>query len=129
MKMGGMQVKIPFSTLRFPKSTIQNWNINFGRQISRFREEVTWSPVNPDLENYLLESGQLTGLKDITPPLRLALIPFLSSYNSFSKESFPVSTFTGGMDVKYGINEALTLDVTLLQILIIFEFDWASIEY
>ena len=108
------EVKIPFSALRFPKSTIQNWNINFGRQISRFREEVTWSPVNPDLENYLLESGQLTGLKDITPPLRLALIPFLSSYNSFSKESFPVSTFTGGMDIKYGINEALTLDVTLL---------------
>ena len=108
------EVKIPFSALRFPKSTIQNWNINFGRQISRFREEVTWSPVNPDFENYLLESGQLTGLKDITPPLRLALIPFLSSYNSFSKESFPVSTFTGGMDVKYGINEALTLDVTLL---------------
>lgn len=108
------EVKIPFSALRFPKSEVQNWNINFGRQISRFREEVTWSPVNPDLENYLLESGQLKGLKDITPPLRLALIPFFSSYNSFSKESNPVSTITGGMDVKYGINEALTLDVTLL---------------
>ena len=31
------EVKIPYSALRFPKSEIQNWNINFGRQISRFR--------------------------------------------------------------------------------------------
>ena len=31
-------------------------------------------PVNPDLENYLLESGSVKGIKDVSPPLRLALI-------------------------------------------------------
>jgi len=108
------EIKIPYSAIRFPKSDIQTWNINFARQISRFREDNNWNPVNPDLENYLLESGVVKGIKDITPPVRLALIPFLSSYNSFSKDTEPVSTFTGGMDVKYGINEAFTLDVTLL---------------
>ena len=50
-----VEVKIPFSALRFPKSEVQNWNINFGRQISRFREEVTWSPVNPDLKIIFLK--------------------------------------------------------------------------
>ena len=54
------------------------------------------------------------GIEDITPPLRLAFIPFLSSYYSFSKNDDLVSTYNGGMDIKYGINEALTLDVTLL---------------
>jgi len=108
------EVKIPYSALRFPKSKVQNWNINFGRQISRFREEVTWTPVNPDLENYLLESGNIKGIKDISPPLRLALIPFVSSYSSFSRDSEIFSTYNGGMDVKYGVNEAFTLDVTLL---------------
>ena len=108
------EVKIPYSALRFPKSEIQNWNINFGRQISRFREEVTWMPVNPDLENYLLESGSVKGIKDVSPPLRLALIPFVSSYTSFSRYSEVFSTYNGGMDVKYGVNEAFTLDVTLL---------------
>jgi len=108
------EVKIPYSALRFPKSEIQNWNINFGRQISRFREEVTWMPVNPDLENYLLESGSIKGIKDVSPPLRLALIPFISSYTSFSRDSEVFSTYNGGMDVKYGVNEAFTLDVTLL---------------
>ena len=108
------EIKIPYSALRFPKTKVQSWNINFARQISRFREEGTWSPVKPDLENFLLESGAIKGIKDITPPLRLALIPFLSSYTSFSKDSETFSNFNGGMDVKYGINEAFTLDVTLL---------------
>ena len=108
------EIKIPYSALRFPKKEIQSWNINFARQISRFREENTWSPVKPDLENYLLESGVVTGIKDITPPLRLAFIPFLSNYTSFSINTNPISTVNGGMDVKYGINEAFTLDVTLL---------------
>ncbi len=108
------EIKIPYSALRFPKAEVQDWNINFGRQISRLREENTWNEVNPDLENYLLESGEITGIKNITPPLRLAFIPFLSNYVSFSKTEDLFSTFNGGMDIKYGINEAFTLDVTLL---------------
>ncbi len=108
------ELKIPYSALRFPKLDVQNWNINFARQISRFREESTWQPVNPDLENYLLESGKVKGINNITPPLRLAFIPFLSSYYSFSKNEDLVATYNGGMDIKYGVNEALTLDVTLL---------------
>ena len=108
------EIKIPYSALRFPKTKVQDWNINFGRQISRLREENTWNPVNPDLENYLLESGKVIGLEDITPPLRLAFIPFLSNYISFSKTEDLLSTFNGGMDIKYGINEAFTLDLTLL---------------
>ena len=108
------EIKIPYSALRFPKKQIQTWNINFGRQISRYREESTWNPVNPDLENYLIESGEIIGIEDITPPLRLAMIPFLSNYVNFSKGEETVNSFNGGMDVKYGINEAFTLDVTLL---------------
>ena len=108
------EIKIPYSALRFPNEEIQSWNINFARQISRFREENTWSPVNPDLENFLLESGVVQGIKDITPPIRLAFIPFLSSYTSFSKNSKTLSNINGGLDVKYGVNEAFTLDVTLL---------------
>ena len=108
------EIKIPYSAIRFPKNKIQSWNINFARQISRYREESTWNPVNPDLENYLLESGKTLGIQNITPPLRLAFIPFLSSYVTSSKSTPRISSFNGGMDIKYGINEALTLDVTLL---------------
>lgn len=108
------EIKIPFSAIRFPKKQVQDWGINFTRQISRYREESTWSPVNPDLENYLLEAGDVVGIENIDPPLRLALMPYVSSYVNHSKADGTTSTFNGGMDIKYGINEALTLDVTLV---------------
>ena len=108
------EIKIPYSAIRFPKENIQDWNINFGRAISRYREENTWYPVNPDLENYLLESGKVENIKGIEPPLRLALIPYLSSYLNYSKEDGRSTSYNGGMDIKYGINEAFTLDVTLV---------------
>ncbi len=108
------EIRIPFSAIRFPKKQVQDWGINFSRQISRYREESTWSPVKPDLENYLLEAGDVVGIEDIDPPLRLALMPYVSSYLNHSKADGTTTSLNGGMDIKYGINEALTLDVTLV---------------
>ena len=64
------EVRIPYSALRFPQKEVQDWGINIGRQIARFREESSWVAVNPDLENMLLESGDITNLTHISPPLR-----------------------------------------------------------
>jgi hypothetical protein len=107
------ELKIPYSALRFSKKEIQSWNINFGRQIARYREESSWVTVNPDFENYLVNSGKLEGIHNIDPPLRLSLIPYLSTYVNQEANGYG-SSFFGGMDVKYGINEAFTLDVTLV---------------
>jgi hypothetical protein len=112
------EIRIPYSAFRFPKKEIQTWGVNFSRQISRLREESTWSPVNPDLENFLLESGDITGLKGIEPPLRLALMPYLSSYldrvPDQNGEYGWNKSMNGGLDIKYGLNEAFTLDLTLV---------------
>ncbi|NDB35554.1 MAG: hypothetical protein EB023_09500 [Flavobacteriia bacterium] len=108
------ELKIPYSALRFAKKEVQDWNINFSRQIARLREESCWVPVKPDFENYLVQSGKLEGINNISPPLRLSLIPYISGYlNQENTTSYSRSIF-GGMDVKYGINEAFTLDVTLV---------------
>jgi len=107
------ELKIPYSALRFSKQEVQSWNVNFGRQISRTREESSWVTVNPDFENFLVNSAPLKGISNINPPLRLSLIPYLSGYVNQEEHGFGRSFF-GGMDVKYGINEAFTLDVTLV---------------
>jgi len=107
------ELRIPYSALRFSKKEIQSWNINFNRQIARNREESTWVRVNPDFENYLVNSAPLTGIEHINPPLRLSLIPYVSGYLRQQTLGYTRSVF-GGMDVKYGINEAFTLDVTLV---------------
>jgi hypothetical protein len=75
-----LEIRIPYSAIRFPNSEIQTWGINFSREISRYRENSTWVKVNPDLENFLIESGEVVGIKGIKPPLRLALMPYVSSY-------------------------------------------------
>jgi hypothetical protein len=107
------ELKIPYSALRFSKQEVQSWNVNFGRQIARTREESSWVTVNPDFENFLVNSAPLKGISNINPPLRLSLIPYLSGYVNQEEHGFGRSFF-GGMDVKYGINEAFTLDVTLV---------------
>lgn len=115
-----VEMSIPYSALRFPNASMQNWNINFGRQIRRKREVSFWNRIDPTKDGFFNQSGKLSGIKEITSPVRLAATPFFSTYfeNYRDKENDPVSSwgrsFTGGMDVKYGINDAFTLDMTLI---------------
>ncbi len=113
-----IEMKIPYSAFRLPKKTIQDWGINFFRYSSINREESSWAPIDPSFENRVAQSGTITNLVGIDPPVRLAFMPYLSTYvDHFPHQSNQkdwTSRFNGGMDVKYGLNEAFTLDVTLV---------------
>ena len=113
-----LEMRIPYSAIRFPKKDVQDWGINFFRYISRNREEAVWSPVKPDFDNWPAQFGTLTNLKGIEPPLRLAMIPYVSGYADHgADQNQPKAwsgSFNGGMDIKLGLNEAFTLDMTLV---------------
>ncbi len=114
-----VEMKIPYSAIRFSAEQVQDWGINFTRYISENREEASWNTVKPDLDNVVTQAGTLRGLRDLEPPLRLFFSPYISAYaehypiqGEFNEDlSFDVN---GGMDIKYGINEAFTLDMTLV---------------
>lgn len=111
-----VEMKIPFSALRFPEKEEQVWGINFGRQIRRKREASWWNFVNPAVDGFLTQTGTLTGIQNIKPPLRLFFFPYASAYVE-NNSAFPnqyQESFNGGMDVKYGISDAFTLDMTLI---------------
>ncbi len=115
-----VEMKIPYSALRFPKKPIQVWNINFSRMNRRLRELSFWNTVNPEGVGFLQQSGKINGLKNIKSPLRLSFTPYLATYvedyydrNEQPKHSWGKS-ISGGMDVKYGINDAFTVDLTLI---------------
>ena len=60
-----------------------------------------------------------TDLENIKPPLRLQFQPYFSVYANHYPSNIPgtknlTSSLNGGMDVKYGISQALTLDMTLI---------------
>ena len=109
------EMRIPYSAIRFPKQDIQNWKINFKRSVRRNRQESYWNPVNPEGFGELQQIGNLAGVKGISPPLRLSFSPYLTSYVEKSSDNNEFTTrFNGGMDLKYGISEAFTLDMTLI---------------
>ena len=115
-----VEMEIPYAALRFPEAEEQRWNVNFARMVRRFRQTSFWSPVDPNNSKLLFQSGEMTGIKDIEAPLRLSFTPFMVTYleNYYDRNGFPRSSWGrsvgGGMDLKYGINDAFTLDMSLI---------------
>lgn len=108
-----VEMKIPYQALRFPKTEVQNWGVNYNRVIRRYREQSWWNPVDQNVSGIVNQSGDLQGIKDIHPPVRLALFPYVSGYYELY-DGKSTTSFNGGMDVKYGLNESFTLDLTLI---------------
>jgi hypothetical protein len=111
------EIKIPFSAIRISKNKVQDWGLNFGRIIRRENEFSVWSPVNPSISGDINQWGTWVGLTDIKPPLRLSFQPYISGgfkTSPTSKGNVTEVLKSGGMDVKYGINESFTLDMTLV---------------
>ncbi len=113
-----VEMKIPFSAIRFAKKDLQNWGLQLTRVIRNTNENDTWSPQNPNKDGSINQWGELTNLTNITPPLRLSFLPYISggfreSPTANGKKQIEYIK-SGGMDVKYGINESFTLDVTLI---------------
>ena len=106
------EIAIPLSQIRFP-DTDKAWALNMFRNIRRYREEYSWNPIDVKFENYALQSGILDGIKNVDSPIRLSFMPYASIYaDSYNGETnFP---YNYGMDLKYGINESFTLDMTLI---------------
>ncbi len=111
------EFKIPYSAIRFPEAKEQVWSINFMRSIRRIREQSFWQHVNPEIAGFVNQSGKLNGIQDIAPPPRLFFYPYASSYYVAQDDGTQINeafSYNGGMDVKYGINESFTLDLTLI---------------
>jgi Domain of unknown function (DUF5916)/Carbohydrate family 9 binding domain-like len=117
------EFKIPFSALRFAAKDMQTWGFHVTRGINRLAEENTWSGIDPKVDGIVIQYGSLTNLEDIKPPLRLQFSPYLAtavqrapsldSKGDFLKYGNQTQV-TGGMDLKYGINQSFTIDMTLI---------------
>lgn len=112
------EFKIPFSALRFPEQPEQVWEVNFLRSIRRYRELSYWQEVDPEIPGEVNQSGVLRNIRDIKPPVRLFLYPYAIAYADVVTDDagdVQVNTpINGGMDLKYGINDAFTLDMALI---------------
>jgi hypothetical protein len=111
------EMKIPFSALRFSQDSVQAWRLNFSRFIRKENETAFWNPVNPNVGGFVNQFGKMEGLVNVKPPLRLFFLPyFTGGYRTVPTNSGIVnnSIHNGGMDIKYGISESFTMDMTLI---------------
>lgn len=75
-----IEIKIPYSAIRFPNKPVQQWGLQFARYIKRSGEFIIWSPVNPKQSGVVAQWGLLNGIQNIHPPFRLSLTPYIATY-------------------------------------------------
>lgn len=113
------ELKIPYSALRFANKDIHTWGINMTRRRQKINYQSCWNFVDPKVSGFINQEGELHGITNIKSPVRLSFSPYVSSLVNNYPHNFPdisntTGSFNGGMDVKYGINQSFTLDMTLV---------------
>jgi hypothetical protein len=108
-----VEMKIPYAAIRFPNTNKQTWGINFIRNIEKDVQIYSWNLIDAKIGAELTQNGLLEGIENIKTPTRLFFIPYASFYNQ-NYDNQSDNTFKGGLDIKYGINDAFTLDAILV---------------
>lgn len=108
-----VEIKIPYSALRFSNANVQTWGINFHRVFEKSQDHYTWNFIDRTKGEIPQYSGTLSGIENIKPPTRLSFTPYASAAVD-SKDGESTFNTSIGLDLKYGISESFTLDMTLI---------------
>ena len=73
-----------------------------------------WNPVDLKNESYEESMGLVKNIQNIDPPVRLFFYPYLQSAVNIQKSLKPSSSYSAGLDLKYGLSNSFTLDLTLI---------------
>ncbi|HUH32552.1 MAG TPA: DUF5916 domain-containing protein [Daejeonella sp.] len=114
-----VEMRIPYSALRFSQKDIQKWGVNMIRKRQKIQQQFFWNSIDPNKNGFINQNGELSGIENVKAPVRLSFSPYVSSYvNNYpynvSGVKNTTGSFNGGMDIKYGINQSFTLDMTLV---------------
>ena len=114
-----VEMRIPFSQLRFNAAAAQTWGIQVERQIARKGEFAVFAFTPRNQEGGIPRFGHLGGLADVRTGKRLEVLPYTvmkaehveRGDNPFraDREYSP----SVGADLKYRLTSDLTLDATI----------------
>ncbi|MFO7891755.1 MAG: DUF5916 domain-containing protein [bacterium] len=111
---------IPFNQLRFNRAEEHIWGVNFMRYILANAESNYFSMVPKEENGFVSCFGRLVGIKNIKPPSRLFISPYLAGKIADFPELEESAFYSRkryerniGLNIKYGITGKLTLDLAL----------------
>lgn len=115
------EFRIPYSQLRFPKQDEYVWGINVARQIERSKERSDFVMVPKKESGWASRFADLTGIRNINPPARLEVLPYIVSGNKRTNQAASGDPFNDGnsfsgnvgADLKVGLGSNLTLNATV----------------
>ena len=112
------EFRIPLTQLRFATDQA-TWGFQVRRYIQRKNEQAFWAPWSKASSGFASLFGELHGLTDLPSPARLEIRPYIVATGRRRPESTgsvyaPASAVGGnvGIDLKYGLSSAFTLDLT-----------------
>ncbi len=109
-----LEMAIPFRTLRFGSGENQVWGVNFLRRVRRKNEDSFWSPIPPAFRvSKVSLAGELTGIQGVRQGRNLYVKPYLLAPLTRLEADDLDFRPEAGLDVKYGVNSQLTLDLTV----------------
>jgi len=115
-----VEMRIPYSQIRFQGADIQVWGINFRREIARKNEIDFHSPRPKNASGFVSRFADLVGIERITPPRRLEVLPYVNAQAAYTEHELgdpfnDGSTYTPavGADLRTAIGSNLTLNATV----------------
>ncbi len=116
-----VEMRIPFSQLRFNDRPVQVWGMNINRWRPGFNDDIYWVVIPKNEVGFFSKFGTLNGIEGIKPTRRMELTPYVASNAIFSGTVDKGDPFTdgsevdarAGADLKLGLGPNLTLDATV----------------
>jgi hypothetical protein len=111
-----VEMRIPFSQLRFSGAREQTWGVQFERVVGRTNEHVLSTFIPKSERGGVPLYGSLTGIEGIHSGRRLEFLPYTLGRSSYVDpgpnpfRSYPDRSVSAGVDLLYGIGSNLTLN-------------------
>ncbi|MEE9465624.1 MAG: DUF5916 domain-containing protein, partial [Candidatus Neomarinimicrobiota bacterium] len=114
------EFRIPLRELRFSSREDQSWGLQVYRHISRKNEDDYWTYWSKEEAGHVRHYGRLTNLTGIPRQRRIYVAPYTTGQyarsndyvNEVDSKNYRLEPNLG-VDMKFGVTNDLTLDVTL----------------
>lgn len=114
-----IEIRIPFKSLRYQSTAVQDWSIQVVRAVQHAGHEQTWTPASRGATSFLAQSGTLAGLTNVRSGLVLDVNPVVTSQAIGSSRSATDPTWEYrrsdpefGANVRWGITPNVTMSAT-----------------